>query len=195
MNLQTKILQHLAAAGACLEVREIAGALDGATAHSVARAGGKLVARGLIIRRRVGCYVISPAGAAAAAAGLEIKSGPRGPQTGRRRRNGGFQARLWRALRAQKKGPLSEFIALAEPGGMRDPVNAAHQYFRALRLAGYVAVLARRMAGSAPTSPGFMVYRLVRDSGPQAPVRIPARGVVHDPNTGETFSVRSQQDE
>lgn len=181
----TRLLRHLAARRKCLSVQEIAREMPETDARKIAKAAGALVSRGLLARRGAGCYVITPKGAEAAASGAKIAPGPKGPLTGVTRARAGFQARLWRALRIEKKGCLPDFIALADPRGLRDARGAAGRYLRELELAGYLKALPRRAAGNAPTSPGYKVWLLVRDTGPLAPRR--RKGAVFDPNTREIF--------
>jgi hypothetical protein len=188
-GIQTQLLRHLAARAMCLSVDELAVEMQTFSRRDIAKAAGKLVARDLIARKRTGCYVVSLHGKAAAAAGLEIKSGPKGRMTGTRAGTNSFQARLWRALRIQNKGTLNDFIALAEPGAMKNPHNSADQYFRALTLAGYVSVLARRRPGAAPTSPGFKVFVLIKNTGPRSPRFAKAGKFVRDLNTGEIINI------
>lgn len=188
-GIQTQLLRHLADAGACLSVDEIATQMARFSRHDIAKAAGRLVSRDLIARRQRGCYVVTAAGRDAAQSGREIKSGPRGRMTGARAQKNSFQARLWKALRIVKKGTLQEFIAMAEPGALKDPHNAADHYFRALHLAGYVSVMARRRAGVALTSPGHKVFLLIRDTGPRSPRYNKARRFVNDLNTGEKHDI------
>lgn len=100
-----------------------------------------------------------------------------------------FQARLWRALRIQKKGTLDDFIALAEPGGMKGPRTTADHYFRALHRCGYLGVMARRRPGTAPTSNGHRVFILIKNTGPRSPRLAKGGKYVRDLNTGETFDI------
>lgn len=194
-GIQTQLLRHLAQRRVCLSVDELAVEMQTFSRRDIAKAAGKLVARDMIARKRTGCYVVTLHGKAAAASDLEIKSGPRGPMTGQRAGANSFQARLWRALRSQNKGTLNDFIALAEPGAMKNPHNSADQYFRALTLAGYVSVLARRRPGTAPTSPGFKVFVLIKNTGPRSPRLAKACKFVRDMNSGESFDISGGGDE
>lgn len=188
-GIQTQLLRHLAEADECLSVDEIAARMARFSRHDIAKAAGRLVSRDMIARRMRGCYVVTAAGREAVQSGRVIKSGPRGRMTGAVARKNSFHARLWKALRIVKKGALADFIALAEPGALKDPHNAADHYFRALHLAGYVSVMARRRPGLAPTSPGHKVFLLIRDTGPRSPRYNKARRLVSDLNTGEKHDI------
>ncbi len=102
----------------------------------------------------------------------------------RRSTSDGPRARLWRALRAARKGSVGELVRLV----LRDSDNAvslrrnAAVYLRALERAGYLIDL---------TPPGKHTarYSLMRDTGPLPPV-LRAGGVdIRDRNTGETFRI------
>jgi len=67
-----------------------------------------------------------------------------------------------------------DMVALCECGK-----RSANAYIAALVRHGYVAVIERAYAGRGAR------YRLVRDTGPQAPRTIRATGGLWDPNTGE----------
>ncbi|MEQ1890609.1 MAG: hypothetical protein ABL951_15755 [Alphaproteobacteria bacterium] len=188
-GLQTDILWLLASTGVCLNVAEIAAAIPRTTTRDVVKAAGGLVSRDMITRRRKGYYVATAGGIKAWRAGAVIRPGPKGPHTGNRADSNSFQARLWRALRILKKGALDDFIALAEPGVLKDPRSTADHYFRALHRCGYLGVMARRRPGTAPTSNGSRVFILIRNTGPRSP-RYAKRGkIVRDLNTGETFDI------
>ena len=53
------------------------------------------------------------------------------------------------------------------------------------KAAGYVMRSAHKAPGTAVTSNGFNLFRLIRDTGPRAPVFSKKRGSFHDFNTGE----------
>ena len=174
---------------------------DGATVAAIAKATGidpravskgccQLRGRSLVSRGETGRYTLAKAGKTFLAAKREVKRGPCGPHTGRRRvaRNN-LRQRLWRALRAQRKASLPELVQLAARGDERAPLSSARNYMRILVATGYVVELPLRATGTMPTSNGFKRYSLIRDSGPKAPESHPARGEVFDPNTGESHQL------
>lgn len=132
-----------------------------------------------------GRYNLTKEGRAFVEAGKPLTSGPRGPQPGKRYFKGTLRERVWRAIRIKKKFSALEIIPLAARGQERDAESNVGKYLRVLARAGFLTTMKTRERGPAPTSPGFLRYLLVRDTGPQAPRWIPRRGCVYDPNTEE----------
>lgn len=181
----TRVLRALPRAGACVTVPEIAKATQ-LPAKQVSGALVGLHGRGLVRRQRPGCYLVTDAGALARRQGDNITSGPCRPHSGRRKANrkATLRDKAWRAMRALGKFTIGDLLELTEASG-RDPHSNLGRYLRALVAAGYLAELKWRDPGSARTSNGFKRYRLLRDSGLQAPRISQARKEVYDPNTQE----------
>lgn len=116
-------------------------------------------------------YRVTPAGAEIVASGKRITSGPNGPLTGLRKGSQDtFRARLWRALRIQKKATIPQLVEIARAKKDAEDVDSnAFRYLQALTRAGVVAKLPSREKGFAPSSNGFVRWALVRDLGPLAP--------------------------
>lgn len=163
---------------------------DGPSRQAVVMAAGVLADRGLIERPAPGHYRLTAAGRLAAESGQRITSGPwRGHAIGVQQRS--LRARLWRAMRALKKFGLTDLLLRAARGDEGDAENNAFKYCRALEKAGYL-VRIRRQPGEAPTSPGYVRWVLVRDTGPMPPIWSHRTRQIFDPNTGEYLEVRHE---
>lgn len=172
-------LVRLLAAGPCLTTAEMVEA-TGMTRNMVSDACVRLVRRGWVDRLERGCFVLSPEGRRAHAAGEVISSAP-GPtltQAARRPRRRTFRDRVWKAIRIARKFDLGRIEELA---GVE--AAAIGRYVRALTRVGYLSEL-RRQPGDAPTSNGFKRWLLVEDPGPETPV-LKTDGRVWDPNRRE----------
>jgi len=170
--------------GECLAVDRVAAAA-GVDNHRAVKLMATLIGRGYAERAEVGCYRLTPAGAAAKTAGVRIVSGPRGPLTQsrpRRPRRTTLADLVWRALRIRGKATLPDLMELAGREGTTAR-NAAACYLRRLEAAGYVRRLPRKETGTALTSPGYTRWQLLRDTGPAAPVW--AKGRMVDRNGGD----------
>jgi hypothetical protein len=93
-----------------------------------------------------------------------------------------LRQRAWEALRMLQKTTLEELCLLTKEGAERDIESALGKYVRALEAAGYL----QRLPIKAPN--GALRYRLVRNSGPQAPVWDAVIQVMRDPNTKEVHA-------
>lgn len=92
--------------------------------------------------------------------------------------------RVWQVMRVLKTFTRKQVIATAEAGE-----TAVQKYIRALADAGYLQLQAARVNGS----PGSHdVWRLVRDSGPVAPIRRKDGNGVFDPNTQSVWNRSGQ---
>jgi len=158
------------------------GRASGVTGKSLENALYRLRKHAFVAIER-GCYRITEPGRAFLETGKRFTSGPRGPQPGRRLHRGTLRERAWRAMRIKVKFSSAEIVSLAAKGAESNPDSNVGKYLRALERAGYLMALARREAGTAPTSNGFRRYVLVRNSGPQAPRWLPNHAAVYDPNT------------
>ena len=165
---------------------------SGVAGKSLENAIYRLRARAFIALEH-GRYRITEPGRAFIETGKRFTSGPRGTQPGRRLHTGTLRERAWRAMRIKVKFSSAEIVALAATDAARDPDSNVGKYLRALERSGYLMPLARREAGTSPTSNGFRRYVLVRNSGPQAPRWLPKLGTVYDPNTEEQHPVVTQR--
>lgn len=170
----------------CRHINQV-GAILGATENKpIVRVVGDLIHKGLAARREVGCYVLTPDGAAFLASGKVPKPGPKGKLTGsgRRPRRRTTQDKAWDALRVLGKASVPEIVELVgTEGSTLARINGGVQRFlRKLAQAGYLRELPIRAKGTALTSNGFRRWTLIRDTGPLCPL-LTRHGVV-DRNEG-----------
>lgn len=189
-TVQNRLLDLLAPGG-CLTMDELDAAGE-LTRRQIGKAVGQLIHRGLVERVEAGCYQITDEGRQALRNGLVITSGPHRPLTGQRRpRKDTFRARIWRAMRTMRTFTIPDLLMMAGDG-IRNGRNSADVYVRRLAQAGYVVATPRRAPGTAPTSNGFKVWLLVRDTGHLHPLVCVKARMVFDQNTGETFAYGDQ---
>lgn len=188
--LPTTILHHLGALGdnACLTMDALEVAL-GLTRRQISDGAAKLVFRGLLERVEAGCYRLTTDGRARAAANDVIKAGPWRADTAKDRRpvRDTFRQRVWNAVRMAGAFTIGDVVMAAARADDKDAENNAAWYIRHLKNAGYLAELPNRQRGTKLTSSGFKRWRLVRDTGPRAPVFKAKTKLVHDYNTREDW--------
>ena len=133
-----------------------------------------------------GVYQATPKGRDRLKAGWR-KSGPLGPLTGNRAsKTNSFRQRLWKVLRATRKGTTDDLVIFASRGTEKAAMSSARTYLTALAAAGYVH---KRKSGDETT------WWLLEDTGPIAPVHNPRTGKLRDPNTGRTVDLAGGDDE
>jgi len=186
-TLPTTILHHLGD-GSCLTIDALEEAL-GLTRRQISDGSAKLIFRGLLERVEAGCYRLTAEGLKSVQAGEVIKSGPWRPDRARNRKpvRDTFRQRVWSAIRMSSSFTISDIVMAAARPDDKDAENNAAWYLRHLTRAGYLAELPSRQRGTKLTSSGFKRWRLVRDTGPQAPVFKSKLLLVHDYNTGEDW--------
>lgn len=152
----------------------------------VSKAASCLVGRKYLSRIRIGIYAMTNAGVAALASGKVITSGPIDANSSALTRAAtyGFRDRLWQSMRMRGSFTIHDLVCDAV-NGEGDAVNDTSRYIRYLKLAGYVRELPGRVTGTKPGSNGYKRFRLIRNSGPRAPLYRSKLGVLHDFNTGE----------
>lgn len=161
--------------GPCLTIAQMTESA-GCTRRDIAEACGKLVRRGWVDRLERGCFVLSPDGRRALAAGETITSGARRPRSVVRRvRHRTVRDKMWSAIRITRKFDLAHLEQMTGAS-----YAGACRYVSALARAGVLAELQRR-PGDAPTSPGHKRWLLVDNLGPLTP-QVRADGRVWDPN-------------
>lgn len=158
--------------------------LTGLAPVQVDRAALRLRKHVLIERVGPGCHQLTNAGREAIAAGMQVRSGPKGTHTGKKVNQGTLRIRVWRAIRIRRKFSIPDLIALVAQGGERDIESNIGKYLRALTRAGYLVKLPRREPGVAMTSNGYVRWWLqdAKDTGPLAPVWRQSANTVYDPN-------------
>lgn len=185
VGTQTAILNAVTA-GRCLTLEELCATMPSVARRMLINAAGRLVERGLIERVERGCYRLTAEGEAAQAAGVVIKSGPRGPMLRRRPVRNSLNARLWRAMRLKGKFTIPALLELAVKDE-KNPRCGAERFIRMLERAGYLHRLAKRDPGTSPTSNGYVRWSLVRDTGELPPMPRRNGAELYDPNTGEVM--------
>lgn len=180
---QNRILYHLGAR--CEVIADIAAALD-LTHVQVGKATGELIARGYLERVERGCFQLTEDGATAVVMGVRICSGHTGPTTGIRKpvRNT-MRQRAWKAMRIHREFTVPDLAMIVSRDAPAAAYNSLQTYLRQLTAAGYVMRMPGKARGTAISSPGFNRFRLVRDTGPRAPVYSRKRAAFHDFNTGK----------
>lgn len=144
----------------------------------------------LLTKTTKGCHKLTDAGREAAAAGKRLRSGPTS-YTAPKINKDSLRIRVWRAMRLRRKFSIPDLCMLVAQGGEKDIESNVGKYVRALEKAGYLIRMAKREAGVALTSNGYIRYWLPedKDTGPQAPVWRVAAGEVYDPNTEQAIFI------
>lgn len=162
----------------------------GVERKAVVMAVQRLKRRGFVRQWRKGdpgFYVATDAGRAFLAEGRQIQGGQDSPRP--RIRTRGLRQRAWWVIRARGVVSLPDLLATLCDGTERAAHSNLHRYLRVLLRAGYLAELPQRQPGTRVQSNGHKRFRLVRDTGRQAPVLRQRQGVVYDPNTGEHIAL------
>ncbi len=182
-----ELLDHLPPPGNPVTIAQLAKALSRAN-NRIVCAIDALRRRGLVERLETGTYRLTRAGAAFRDQGMQIKSGPKGPHTGRAKKPAPFREAAWRVLRIGEAMTVQEIIALlpAETCGPGSTSNL-QKYLKQLSGAGYLVELGQREPGSAPGSNGFKRWRLLplMNTGPKTPYWSPKERRLVDPNVVE----------
>ncbi|MBF0165978.1 MAG: hypothetical protein HQM01_15990 [Magnetococcales bacterium] len=98
-----------------------------------------------------------------------------------------FRQRAWQALRRKGgKASIPDLLRVLDADSPMD-VNNLGAYFRRLAAVGLLVRLKRRVAGDAPTSPGYITWVVPAEIGPKAPIWRTGKNEIYDPNTGTTY--------
>ncbi|GAB0057444.1 hypothetical protein SIID45300_01772 [Candidatus Magnetaquicoccaceae bacterium FCR-1] len=101
-----------------------------------------------------------------------------------------LRQRAWAALRRKRGGKATIPELMKSLGTDREmDANNIGCYFRRLADVGLLINPGRRVTGSGPNSPGFLLWTIPLDVGPKAPIWQTAKNQVYDPNTGETYKL------
>lgn len=180
---QERILYHLG--DRCEVIADIAEAL-GLTPIQVGKATGELIGRGYLARVERGCFQLTADGARAVAEGVEIRSGHRGSvDTIRKPVRNTMRQRAWKAMQIHREFTVPDIAMVVARDNPEAAYNSLQCFLRQLVAAGYLMRSARKAPGTSITSNGFNLFRLIRDTGPRAPVFSQKRHAFHDFNTGE----------
>lgn len=168
--------------GACRTIDELFTMLP-LTRRQISDGAASLIMRGQLERIETGCYQLTPAGLTAHAAGEAITSGPTGKHTGRSRRplKNTLRQRAWTAMRMSGTFTIGDLV-MAAAREERDAETNIARYLRSLKATAYVLELPVRSRGTHLTSNGFKRFRLIKDTGPIAPVWSRARNRLVDHN-------------
>ncbi|MEN5083713.1 hypothetical protein ABE438_14615 [Bosea sp. TWI1241] len=151
-------------------------------------AAGRLIQRGLAERKENGVYALSATGSHLIRAGMKI-----GRDLNKVRKApvyaDSLRQRAWRAMRIAVRFTASD-IARSAVRGEKDGEDAIRRFCTALTAAGYLVERHGRAAGTAPSSNGFKVWQLARDTGEWAPRYVQAKRHFVDRNTHEVFRCR-----
>lgn len=181
------VLGRLVVTGSCMTLDDLCAALAKDVAHprkQIPKAICRMVTSKYVVRKDRGCYQVTALGKAAEKKGY--KCGPQRAHTGTvKPRANTLRQRIWQCLRIEKRINTHDLETVVCNGDESNAQNAVNKYMSLLARAGYVRKLDWRSPGTAPTSPGFAVWLLIRNTGPDAPVAQPAKGGMRDPNTNE----------
>ncbi|WP_275789745.1 hypothetical protein [Pararhizobium gei] len=182
-TVPTLLLQCLAD-GSCQSLAELDAGLD-ADYRQIANAAYAFISRGFLERAEHGCFQLTPAGMAAAESGFVVNTRPLRtyqPHLRKRPKNN-MRQRAWNAMRISVSFTIGDIVIAC----VRDEICAEknlQRYFRALKAAGYLAEMPRRIGG-------FKRFRLIKDTGPQAPAELQKRRALIDYNLSEKGEIVS----
>lgn len=179
----TALLQKLSG-GLCLTIDQLVTDLD-LTPRQVSDAASKLHRRDFLERMAVGCYQLTPAGLAAAAAGEVIKSGPKGPRDKVKECKNSLRQRAWTAMRGRRIFTVPDLIMDAATPEDLNPADNLQRYLRSLASVGYVSASPHRVPGTAPGSNGHKRFLLNCNTGMRAPTVLSKAKGIHDFNIGK----------
>lgn len=184
---QTRLLRALP--GVCKTLDVLSDEL-GWSHRQVTNAASALIRKGLAERVEAGCFQLTPQGAEAVMAGMEITSGPNGPhESTQKPLPNTLRQRAWNVMRIQRSFTIHDLLVAATQGQEKDAINNLQRYCRLLAKAGVLRLMKRRVAGTKPTSNGYQKYQLLKNLGEFAPTVRPKTGVLHDHNSGEEFKL------
>ena len=152
---QTQVL-HALPPVICKTLPVLSDAL-GLTRRQVSSAASSLIGKGLVERVDIGRYRLTENGEHAVAAGVAITSGPNAPHQGVRRPMADtLRQRAWTAMRIQRSFTINDLLVASTQGGERSATHNLQRYLKALARASVVRRMKRRVAGTRPTSNGFL---------------------------------------
>lgn len=157
----------------------------GLTRKQIANGLSQLIRGGYAERVETGCYRLTETGIALAEKGGTLPVVRGANKKARRLKASTFVQRAWSAMRMAVTFTASD-IALCAARNEANPEALARGYLRNLVAAGYVQELPERQKGSGFGSAGYRKrYRLLKNTGLNAPVWREKPNVIHDFNTGE----------
>ena len=183
-EIPTMILNHLGD-GSCQTIDQLHEVLT-LNRRQISDGARQLVMRELLDRVETGCYRLTQAGIEAIARGDRITSGPVGPlkTPARRPRRDTLRQRAWNAMRMSVTFTIGD-LAIAAARDDLNPESNIQRYLQFLRNSGYVVELPTRQRGTHLTSNGFKRFRLLKDTGPIAPMWKTHKQALWDYNLGK----------
>ena len=155
-------------------IRDLAATLD-VSAKKIADSGGHLVRNGYATRG-LGIYRATEKGLAALKAGLRHGGKP-GMSVARYRTS--LRSRAWNLMRMKIWLSVDDMLMTLADGSEKNAEKDLRRYVRALQKAGYVE----------PSVRNPQLFRLVNNTGRNAPAYNTKRETVTDTNTGEVHHV------
>jgi hypothetical protein len=151
---------------------------------------GRAVALDLLDRNALGDVSLSERGVRFLVEGdtsarphLSSPSGARRPVADTLRQRG------WTAMRISGRFTVGSIAVLARRSTDKYPEDELRRYFRALQRAGYLVLLPTRAGEAKAGAAAPQQWRLIRDTGPQAPVLRKRGTLMFDPNLSEHVEV------
>ncbi|MDO5529880.1 MAG: helix-turn-helix domain-containing protein [Paracoccus sp. (in: a-proteobacteria)] len=187
-QIQSAVLRAIGAS--CLTTAEIAVATE-LKGPQVWAATGKLIARGYVERREIGCFALTSDGQDAHALGADIGLGPVTRTQRPRRRAFGhtLRQRAWNAMAVTRVFTVPDLVTAAARDHDKLPDDNIRRFCSRLAKAGYLRVKPSRRPDHRPNSNGHKIFEVIKHTGPIAPTYLSARKSVLDRNTGEEFPV------
>lgn len=137
----------------------------------ISKAASKLIEKLLIERLERGRFQLTNKGRDFLNEGRSITSGPNKPRHMLAKQpSNTLRQRAWNAMRFQGRFTVPSICMVAKTAKDKAPEHNLQTYFRLLLNACYLVELGSREKGTAETSNGFKVYRLIKNTGPFAPV-------------------------
>nr|WP_319485491.1 hypothetical protein [uncultured Cohaesibacter sp.] len=184
-DLSNAVLHRLSD-GQCHTIDHLDYALPDFKRREIVKCAGRLVMRGLLERVELGCYQLTDDGKQIIASGQKITSGPIRADRGLSRKpRETLRQRAWNAMRMSGAFTIGDIVMAASTGSEKNADNNLQRYFCALVKARYLTVLPVRVRGTKLTSNGFKRFRLMKDTGPIAPIYRANKGCLFDHNLGE----------
>lgn len=154
---------------------------------AISTAAGKLLRRGHVERLEIGLYRLTLTGRDTLESGVALRSGPHRSIRKHPVYVNTLQQRAWAAMRLSGRFTIGDIVTLAACEADKRPEASLQRFFYRLTRAGYLVELPVRARGSALTSNGFKVWRLLRDTGEHAPRWLDRQKAFKDWNTHEVF--------
>lgn len=180
-------LLHELSDGVCRTTDELDDRMN-LSRRQISDSAGSLIMRGFVERIEIGCYQITNEGRQAIETGQVIRSGPYRPDRGKCRapQKNTLRQRAWNAMRMGGAFTIGDLVMVAAKGKEVDADGNLRRWLKLLVRAGYLTELPVRAKSTKLTSNGFKRFRLIKNTGPVAPVWRPKKGDLFDHNLGDS---------